>query len=125
MRSDEKAEKVFELTGARFKDEVIDNGHPILIDFWAPWCGPCKMMKPILGQVADTFGDEVRVAQVNVDEEPELAEAFGIRGIPTLVLMADGQLLDTVVGVVSANEVVSQVRGKLASAGSRRQTTNG
>ena len=83
------------------------------------------MMKPVLNKVAETIGDEVRVAQINVDDEPGLAQAFGIRGIPTMVLISGGRVLDSVTGVVAADRLIEQVRGKLAAAGAGRNPANG
>ncbi|HVT11784.1 MAG TPA: thioredoxin [Fimbriimonadaceae bacterium] len=105
---------VFNLTAEAFQSEVIDNPTPILIDFWAPWCGPCRIMKPLLAEAAATMAGEVRVAQVNVDEEGAIAGAFGVQSIPTLVLMRGGKVLDAVAGVMPANALVARVRQKLA-----------
>lgn len=107
---------VFELKTDAFKEQVIDNGTPILIDFWAPWCGPCRMMKPQLDEAARQLAGVARISQVNVDEEPMLADAFGIQSIPTLVLMQDGKVIDAVQGVVPADALVARIKERVASA---------
>lgn len=100
---------IMQLNSATFQTEVVGDPTPILVDFWAPWCGPCLMMKPILKEAAAKLGGVSRVAQVNVDDHPTLAEPFGIRGIPTCVLIADGAVLDTITGLVPATTLVSRV----------------
>lgn len=104
---------VIELKTEDFKAEVIENGNPILLDFWAPWCGPCRMMKPHLEEAARQLDGVARVAQINVDEEQALAEAFGIQSIPTLVLMHNGQVVDAMRGVVHADALVARIRSKV------------
>jgi thioredoxin len=104
---------VFELTMANFKQEVVDNPIPILIDFWAPWCAPCRAMKPILDEVSKKLEGKVRVAKVNVDEEPQIASAFSVRSIPTCHLMLREKSLGSFVGVIPAPELVSKVTAKL------------
>jgi thioredoxin 1 len=82
-------------------------GKPVLIDFWAPWCGPCRMQGPILDQVSAQVGERAVVAKVNVDEEPALAHAFGVSSIPTLVILRGDQVLKRMVGVQQAGTLVS------------------
>ncbi|MHB8637762.1 MAG: thioredoxin [Fimbriimonadaceae bacterium] len=115
MNKDLLRATVIDLTQESFKREVIDNPRPILIDFWAPWCGPCRTMKPILGEAAQALDGIARVAQINVDNEPRIAEAFGIRGIPTLVLVQEGKVLDSFTGVIPAKRLVEQVSTRLAA----------
>lgn len=107
---------VINLKTEDFRTIVIDDGSPILLDFWAPWCGPCRMMKPHLEETARQLAGSVRVAQVNVDEEPAIAEAFGIRSIPTLVLMKSGQVVNAVQGVVPASSLVPHIEKVLGMA---------
>lgn len=85
-------------TDKNFKEEVLLSGQPVLIDFWAPWCGPCRMMGPIIEQLADEYKGKVKVGKVNVDEEPELSQEFRIMSIPTIVLVKDGKVVKQVVG---------------------------
>lgn len=107
---------VIELKTEDFRTTVIDDGTPILLDFWAPWCGPCRMMKPHLEDTARQLAGSVRVAQVNVDEEPAIAEAFGIQSIPTLVLLRGGQVVNAVQGVVPASALVPHIEKLLSNA---------
>lgn len=107
-------DKVLTLTTEAFQASVLDDPTPILIDFWAPWCGPCRMMSPILHKAAESLDGVCRVAKVNVDEEGDLAQAFGIRSIPTLVLMQDGKPIDAVSGVLPEATLVARVRGKIS-----------
>lgn len=107
--------EVLELTLANFQAQVVEDASPILIDFWAPWCGPCRVMKPVFHEAAQTLKGEVRAATVNVDEQPALAEAFGIRGIPTLILIQGGRVIDAWSGAMPAAALVQRVRARLTS----------
>ena len=89
---------ILNVTKENFQTEVVQSDKPVLLDFWAAWCGPCRMLSPVVDQIAEeTTG--VKVGKVNVDEEPELARQFGVMSIPTLVVMKDGKPVDTKVGV--------------------------
>jgi len=99
------ADAIHLTTGAFPKVKALDK--PVLIDFWAPWCGPCRMQGPILDQVAAQVGDRAVVAKVNVDEEPELAAAFGVQSIPTLVVLKGERLVQRMVGVQQAGTLVN------------------
>lgn len=105
--------EIIDLSLESFQSIVIDDPSPILIDFWAPWCGPCRMMTPILHQAADLLRGIARVAKVNVDEQPQLSDAFGIRGIPALVLISGGKVVAAASGVMAANDLANLVRAKL------------
>ena len=87
------------LTKDNFKEEVLNSDKPVLVDFWATWCGPCRMVAPIVAQIAEEQEGVVKVGKVNVDEEPGLAGQFGISSIPTLMVFKNGQLVNTAVGV--------------------------
>ena len=86
------------LTKTNFEAEVLKSDKPILVDFWAPWCGPCRMLAPVLAEVAAEKGDKIKVGKVNVDENPELAAQYGISGIPAVLLFKNGQVAGTSVG---------------------------
>ena len=113
MNNETSVGSVFALTTDSFRANVEEDPTPILIDVWAPWCGPCKTMKPILSDVAKTLGEDVRVATVYVDEEPALAEMAGIRSIPTLVVIKNLKVIDAVSGVIPATQLVQRVRNAL------------
>ena len=105
--------EVIHLTTGAF-EKVMAKGFPVLVDFWAPWCGPCRMQGPILDEVAKGAGPSVIVAKVNVDEEPSLASQFGVQSIPTLLLLKEGQILKRMVGVQSV-QVLADVLQKAGS----------
>lgn len=93
------------VSDASFAEDVLQSGQPVLVDYWAAWCGPCKAIAPILEEIAELYGDRVTVAKLNVDENPETAAKFGIRGIPTLMLFKDGQPTETKVGALSKTQL--------------------
>jgi thioredoxin 1 len=94
---------VKELREAEFQAEVVDSDVPVLVDFFAPWCGPCRALAPALEGVAKTYDDRLKVVKVNVDEAGQLAVAYRIGGVPTLMFFKDGEVVDTIVGLPSAN----------------------
>ena len=100
---------VIEITKANFEEIVIKNEKPVLLDFWAPWCGPCRMLSPIVDEVAEENSDIV-VGKINVDNESELAIQFGIQSIPTLVVMKKGKVANTSVGVINKQKILELVK---------------
>lgn len=100
-----------EINEANFEAEVVKSSQPVLVDFWAEWCGPCKMLAPVLEEIAAEQNSEVKVTKVNVDDHPALAARFGIRSIPTLLYFADGELRHQTVGVVSKKTILSNLNG--------------
>ena len=88
-----------------FEQEVLKSDLPVLVDYWAEWCGPCKMIAPILDEVARDYGDRVKVVKVNVDENQSVPAKYGIRGIPTLMLFRNGAVVDTKVGALSKSQL--------------------
>ena len=96
------SEKMLELNGDTFQAEVLDNPEPVAVDFWASWCGPCKLLAPVLDKVAQEFEDRIRFAKVNVDENPELAAKYGIVSIPTVMLFRDKEQPKRLIGLVDA-----------------------
>ena len=93
------------LTNSNFQAEVLNSPLPVLVDFWATWCGPCRRMAPIVAQLAEDYEGEIKVGKVNVDEEPELATRYGVSAIPTLILFRDGLADETLVGYRSREQV--------------------
>ena len=106
-----------------FETDVLKSSKPVLLDFWAEWCGPCKMIAPILDEVAKEYGDRVQVTKINIDENPQTPPRFGIRGIPTLMLFKDGQLAATKVGALSKAQLTAFIDSHLAGEAAAGKTS--
>ena len=102
------------ISDATFESDVIQSDKPVLVDYWAEWCGPCKMIAPILDEVAGQYGDKLQVAKMNVDENREIPAKFGIRGIPTLMLFKNGELAATKVGAMSKAQLTAFLEQQLS-----------
>ena len=107
------SDKVLNVGDADFNAEVLQSTEPVLVDFWAEWCGPCRMIGPIVEELADAYAGRVKVAKVNVDHNRETAARYGVRGIPTLLLIKDGQVQATQVGAVGKNQIAQMIESAL------------
>nr|YP_009244744.1 thioredoxin [Pyropia pulchra]AMK96986.1 thioredoxin [Pyropia pulchra] len=98
---------VSQVTDASFKQEVINNNLPVLVDFWAPWCGPCRMVSPVVDEIAEEYESSIKVVKINTDDNPTIAAEYGIRSIPTLMIFKAGERIDTVIGAVPKSTLAS------------------
>jgi thioredoxin 1 len=101
------SESIKHITDASFEQDVVKSDKAVLLDFWASWCGPCKMIAPILDEVAEKYGDRVQVAKINVDEQQATPARFGVRGIPTLMLFKNGAVVAQKIGALSKTQLVA------------------
>jgi thioredoxin 1 len=97
-----------------FKADVLDSAEPVVVDFWAEWCGPCKMIAPSLEEIATEMGGKIKVAKLNIDENPELAAQYGVRSIPTLMLFKNGEVADMKVGAAPKTALSAWIGGAVA-----------
>ncbi|ETX09530.1 thioredoxin [Marinomonas ushuaiensis DSM 15871] len=107
------SENTIQITDAQFAEEVLNSDIPVIVDFWAPWCGPCKMIAPILEDVAAEYAGKVKVVKLNVDENQETAPKYNVRGIPTLLVVKGGEVVATKVGAVSKSQLIEFVNGAI------------
>jgi thioredoxin 1 len=106
------AKDILEVGDSSFESEVLKSDKPVLVDFWAPWCGPCRAIGPIVEELAKDFGDKVKFTKCNVDENPTTPTKYGIKSIPTLIFFKDGEIQDKVIGIVAKSrleEMISSV----------------
>jgi len=100
----------FVLTENNFKEEVLEAKELVLVDFWAPWCGPCRAVSPIVEEIAKEYKDKIKVGKLNVDDYPQIASTYGIMSIPTLLIFKEGKILDSIIGAVSKSEIISRIK---------------
>ena len=101
------------VTDSSFKADVIDSDKPVLVDFWAEWCGPCKMIGPALEEISEELADRVTIAKINIDENPDAPGKYGVRGIPTMILFKNGEIADTKVGAAPKSALKGWLEGAL------------
>jgi thioredoxin 1 len=109
----EKSDKIVHISDSSFEQDVLKAGRPVLIDFWAEWCGPCKAIAPMLNDIAEEYRDKVTIAKLNVDENPKTSQRFNVRSIPTLILFKNGQVEGQKVGAPRKSDLVAFLDAKL------------
>ena len=102
-----------EVSDQNFEEEVIKSNPPVLVDFWAPWCGPCRMVAPVIDKLAEKYQDKFKFCKLNVDENPKTAAKFQVMSIPTLMFFKDGKVVDTIIGAVSEGVLKPKIDGLL------------
>lgn len=105
--------KYVTITKTNFDEEVLKHSDPVLVDFWAPWCGPCRAIAPVIEELAQAFEGRAKIAKVNVDDHPELAATYGVQGIPTMVLFRDGKAVDQIVGAVPKQVLIDKLNAAI------------
>jgi thioredoxin 1 len=101
------SDNIVDLTDESFQNEVLESPKPVLVDYWAEWCGPCKMIAPILTEIAEEYEGKIKIAKLNIDDNPQTPPKYGIRGIPTLMLFKDGNVEATKVGALSKSQLTA------------------
>lgn len=102
-----------ETTEQNFHDDVIASTTPVLVDFWAPWCNPCRLVAPVLDEISDQLGDKLSIVKLNTDEHPAVAQQYGVTGLPTLHLYVDGELVKKVIGALPKQKLLAEIEPHL------------
>ncbi|MFN1834541.1 thioredoxin [Balneola sp. MJW-20] len=105
--------KTVEITDSNFDEEVLNSENPVLVDFWAEWCGPCRMIGPVVEELADEYDGKAKIGKVNVDNNPQVSVKYGIRSIPALLIFKNGEVVDQIVGAVPKTHLVKQLDAQL------------
>ena len=108
-------ENIVEGTDLNFEQEVLQSETPVLVDFWAPWCGPCRMVAPVVEELANEYNGKLKVVKINTDEQQNTAATYGIRSIPTLGIFKDGQVVDSVIGAMPKQHIEEKIKPHLVS----------
>lgn len=106
--------KTVEFTDSNFEEEVLKSEHPVLVDFWAEWCGPCRMIGPVVEEMAGEYEGKAKIGKVNVDVNPEVSVKYGIRSIPALLIFKNGEVVDQIIGAVPKTHLTKQLDAQLA-----------
>lgn len=101
------------LNDENFRQEVLESDSPVLVDFWAEWCGPCRMIAPMIGEIAGEYKDRLKVCKLNVEEGPQTASTYGVMNIPTLMIFKNGEVQEKVVGAVPKNDIIAKINAHL------------
>jgi thioredoxin 1 len=107
--------KPIEFTDANFKSEVLESAVPVLVDFWAVWCGPCKMVAPVVEEIATEFDGKLKVGKIDVDQNPETSMQFGIRSIPTIMIFRGGKVVEQIIGAVPKKNLLEKLSAHVAA----------